>query len=408
MGKIVLFSEKKDCSGCGACSEICPKQAITMQEDEYGFIYPNIEHKLCVKCGMCQKVCGYKKQNLYTVKKAYAGISKINEILNKSASGGIFSSLANEVIKNGGVVFGCSMERENDGVKPKHICVTEQKDLYKLQGSKYVQSTMGKTYEEVKKYLNQRVEVLFSGTPCQIAALKGYLGNVGLDFLYTVDIICHGTPSAKLFSDYIKVLEQKCKGVIREFNFRDKTLGWGLNGSYVYDQSGKIRKKYFSCSMSSYYRLFLDSEIYRESCYSCCYAGRERVGDITIGDYWGLEEVHPEFLGGNGGRFSVNKGISCVLVNMEKGEKLLNDYGKYLHLQESTIQNVSKKNGQLNAVSKKGENSTVILETYKADGYQGIEKWYMKKLGWKRVAYRAYDSVPINIQKSLMKMREKI
>ncbi len=400
MENIELVKNKKDCCGCEACMNICPKNAITMEKDEFGFTYPKIDNEKCIKCGLCKRTCAYQneKESSKTIE-SYASISKDLELLKKSASGGIFASIAMKILEKDGVVYGCSLEREEDRLTPKHIRVDEAKDLAKLQGSKYVQSKTGFIYQDIKKDLKDNKIVLFSGTPCQVAALNSFLGNIDKTNLFTIDIICHGTPSIKFFQDYISVLEKKLKGKITNFSFRDKTEGWGLKGkAYYIDKKNTKKEKIILSHLSSYYRLFLNSSIYRENCYNCKYAGDNRVGDLTIGDYWGIEKEHPDYLKNNGGVIDEKKGVSCILVNTPQGKKLIEKFGEVLEIKQSTFAKVAKQNGQLNYPSKKNKDRKKILEIYKNEGYEGVEKWFFSKLGSKKYLYFIWEKIPRKIQ----------
>lgn len=226
--KIILFDDKSKCSGCEACKNICPQNAISMEIDEYGFIYPKINHDKCVKCGLCKRVCAYQKENTENEYiQVYAAMTHKEDILMKSASGGVFGTIAEEFLNDEGIVYGCSMEIENDVITPKHIRITDKNDLEKLQGSKYVKSKINDVYTNVEEDLKNNKKVLFSGTPCQVDALKSYLKlkNAKLDNLYTIDLICHGTPSTKMFQDYVKKYEKALNGKIINIKFRDKKIG---------------------------------------------------------------------------------------------------------------------------------------------------------------------------------------
>nr|MCR4903058.1 Coenzyme F420 hydrogenase/dehydrogenase, beta subunit C-terminal domain [Butyrivibrio sp.] len=195
----VLFENKKDCCACGACLNICPKQAISMHEDEYGFIYPVVDEKLCIGCGACKKDCSYQNKDETNVPlECYAAVSKNKDQAKRSASAGIFSALATKTLLNGGVVYGAAFDK---AWNVNHISIGSADELYKLQGSKYTQSNTGKTFSEVKKALIEGKNVLYSGTPCQIAGLKGFLGK-DYNNLLTVDIVCHGVPNNKMFKEY--------------------------------------------------------------------------------------------------------------------------------------------------------------------------------------------------------------
>lgn len=224
--KIILFDDKKNCCACGACMNVCPKDAIRMEEDEYGFLYPQIDETKCVQCGACKKVCAYQNEQVKNAPiKCYAAVNKNKSELMKSASGGIFAAMATSVLKEGGVVFGAALDFEDGHAHPHHVAVRELSQLYRLQGSKYVQSAIENTYMEAKKELDSGKKVLFSGTPCQIAGLYGYLRKE-YENLCTVDVICHGVPSARMFDDFLQNETKKRNAKsVKNYIFRDKKKG---------------------------------------------------------------------------------------------------------------------------------------------------------------------------------------
>lgn len=410
MGGIVLFENKEQCCGCGACLNICPKGAITMREDEYGFTYPYIDEIICVECGQCKKVCSYQEANvaLHEPITTYAGAGTDSELIKLSASGGIFASLAECILDCGGVVYGCAFSEKNESLYPEHIRITQKSELSKVQGSKYVQSSVGNSYKLVKNDLQSGKTVLFSGTPCQVAALNGFLGKRDRSNLLTVDIICHGTPSSKLFRDYIFELGRSLRGTITDFKFRDKTGGWGLKGAVYYiDKHNKVKKKLIPVQLSSYYHLFLKSETYRENCYSCKYAGEKRTGDITIGDYWGIEVEHPEYSKENGGMFNFSDGISCVLVNTERGRNWLEMLHPQISFAESTFKQVKNRNQQLKSPSQHTQIREKILRLYAEKGYIAIDEWYYNGLGLKKYIYEAWNLIPRKVQLLIKNVRIK-
>lgn len=408
MNQIVLFEKKSNCCGCGACMNVCPKSAITMQEDEYGFLYPQIDYNLCVSCGACKKACGY--QNVEEVRshpeETYVALSKDNAQLKNSASGGVFSAIAGQFIQTGGIVYGCAMEYANEELYPKHIRVDRADKLIELQGSKYVQSDIGSCYKRVKEDLKSRCSVLFSGTPCQVGGLYSFLGGRNKwDNLYTIDIICHGVPNARLFHGYIELLEKKIDGKIKQFYFRDKSKGWGLIAKAVYeDANGNMKSKRIHSKLSSYYSLFLDSLTYRENCYSCKYAGAERIGDLTIGDFWGIEKEHPDYLIDNGGELNEKNGISCALVNSDKGNMLIEQYAEKLHVKGSSLEKAARRNGQLNRPSEMKPERNTILNLFRDKEYSAVDTWYYKQLGKKKYIYMVWDMMPRKLQLTAKKV----
>ena len=306
--------EIKNCVGCRSCLQSCPKECIIMQENNEGFYFPYVEEDKCIECGLCIKHCPILTPgNLAEDNKDYYGLYvKDKNLLLSSSSGGAFVGIASYVLEKEGVVFGCSYD---DNLIAKHIVVSVCDDLIKLQGSKYVASDTNDTYTQVKKILDKSNKmVLYTGTPCQIAGLKAFLGKDYTN-LYTIDLLCHGTPSQKLFSKYIEWLGKKMKGKIIYYGFRDKDVGgWSCGGKFK--TKTKTKTKTLEASCDPYYASFLRGETYRESCYVCKYANMKRVGDITIGDFWGVEKYYPNIHNENG--------VSCCIVNSKKGKELFN------------------------------------------------------------------------------------
>lgn len=408
--KIVLFDSKENCCGCEACVNICPKNAITMKSFELGIEFPVIDNNLCIGCGMCEKVCQYKNTlKLNNVKSTYAAVNSNDSSLKKSASGGVFYSLAESFISSGGVVYGCSMEKNEGKLTAMHIRVDSIEMLSKLQGSKYVQSKMGRTYENIKQDLKDGRKVLFSGTPCQVSGLKQYLLNKEYENLYTIDLICHGVPSNNLFHEYLDYLENKYDGKIQEYIFRDKTKSDIYVSKYALlkKNSKKIKVKYVSHKLSSYYNMFLNALTFRESCYSCLYAKQDRVSDITIGDFWGIENEHPELLKSGKLGFDISKGISCMLVNTEKGSEILKIFGNGLSIHKSTLNKVSNKNKQLNQPMKLNEDERNRIMSEFEKGYDLIDRNYYKSIGVKKYVYIANSLISNKLKnrvKNIIKM----
>ena len=279
MKDYIKIENEKDCCGCGACANICPVNAITMKENEIGFIYPIVDEALCIGCGQCKKVCVFSDKSVgaNVDPLVYAAASKNREVLSESSSGGIFTELAQAVIDKGGAVFGAAWTED---FSLNHICVDNKDDLKHLRGSKYVQSSTEDTFTKTEELLKSGRYVCYSGTPCQIAGLKAFLKK-DYDKLLTIDIICHGVPSVKMLKDDLSYLSGKKKIKIENVKFRDKEYGWGVTGSLA---NGKSKVKYDALN-SPYYFYFLNGEVYRDSCYNCRFASEERQGDITLGDY---------------------------------------------------------------------------------------------------------------------------
>lgn len=320
------------CTGCRACEQLCASHAINMITNAEGFIEAKISDNHCINCGLCVKVCP-QNQILESNKpiKVYALRLRDDEVLSKSASGGAFAGFAMNVISHGGVVYGVSYTSEW-GAAHKRIDSLGQ--LESLQSSKYVQADTCSTYREVKSDLLNNKLVLYSGTGCQISGLKAFLRK-DYDNLVTMDLICHGVTSPLMFKKYIEWVEKKEKEDLTYFNFRDKSRGWGLNYRYKTHRTQKLE----SCVYDPYYICFLSGHAYHECCYSCKYSQERRVSDLTIGDYWGIQKQHPEF-------FS-QKGVSAILINSTKGEKIFEEAKEKFYYAESEFEKVAVENTNL-------------------------------------------------------------
>ncbi len=401
---IELYKDSKDCCGCAACMAVCPCNAINMKTDEQGFSLPSVNESLCVECGKCKKVCAFQNEiKLNTPKKSYAAFANSDDIL-RSSSGGVFACMAKAVLQRGGVVFGAAMFNENHTLNVRHVAVRNTKSLQKLQGSKYVQSNMEDTFEEVKQELSHEKPVLFSGTPCQVSSLKEYLGNENHHNLFLVDIICHGTPSAKMFSDYISFLEQKFCGKIEDYLFRDKTKGWEYVSKISYcDKKNNINHKNIYAAESSYYYMFLNAHIFRESCYNCKYAQKNRPGDVSLGDYWGIETEHSEYLKKNGGSVDEKRGVSCALVNTDKGLEIFEYAKNSMTIMDTEVEKIAKHNKQLNSPMKKTLQRDEIFTIYTQNGYAELNKWFYKMSGAKFYVKFLMNRLPPSVKKFMRK-----
>lgn len=336
----------------------------------------------------------------------HAAASKNSVLLRKSASGGAFAVIAEAVLKNEGIVYGAALPMENGILEPKHIRVDSLDKLILLQGSKYVQSEIGDTYSQAKQDLMQGKTVLFSGTPCQIAGLKKYLKK-DYNNLLTIDIICHGVPSKRLFQDFIEFHGKKLGGKITEFYFRDKTKGQGMITRSVYQSEGeKQKEKVISGNLISYFNLFLKSYIYRENCYSCPFASKERVGDLTVGDFWGFHEEYPSYDEKQG--LSNGKGISCVLVNTDKGNNVLEQCEDQFVLMTSDFEKVARHNDQLHSPSKYSPKREQILELYQKEGYEAVDRYFHKNYKKDILKYTVSGMLPKGLKRNIKKMAGKI
>lgn len=400
---IVLFENKEMCCGCGVCMSVCSNKAICLIEDEYGFVYPEINAEGCVQCGLCIRVCPYKnKLDVNYPQKCYIAYHKQESIIMKSASGGAFAALASAVLGEGGVVFGAAYVEENENLSVQHIGIDSIDELYRLQGSKYVQSRTDKVFSEVKERLKQGKMVLFSGTPCQVAALKQVVDKQQ-ENLITVDLVCHGVPSQKLFHIYLSYLENKFNGKIKQFNFRDKRKGWeNYTMNMLIRKNVRNFEKSIHCRNSAFYEHFLHADIHRENCYSCPYAQEKRISDITIGDYWGIRTSHPDITKLDNWNNLERNGISCVLVNTEIGMKLLKNINN-LSMIHSTIEKIANENGQLRHPNERPKNRESILKSY-LQSYERVEYSYKKSVGKKWYFFKLKNLIPKGMKRNIKRL----
>lgn len=300
---MLLGNKEIKCSGCAACANICPVKAISMIENEDGFYVPFINQEKCTKCGLCERTCPQCNEVIKNNKNpdCYAVMAD-DAIRATSSSGGAFTRISEEVFNRGGVVCGAAFD-ENWTVK--HIIIDNPDDMKKLRGSKYVQSFISETlYREIKSYLEAGRWVLFSGVPCQVSGLKKYLGK-DYDTLLTVDIICSKVPPKKLFDKFLK--DTYGDGEITDIKFRDKNNGWNCSTTTITVDGVEQKSR-------MWFRMYLNSLSMNESCVHCKYMSVDRISDITIGDFWGIERVRPDL--------NDKKGTSCVLLNTAKGRMI--------------------------------------------------------------------------------------
>ena len=333
---MIELCPSNECTGCGACYNVCPHHSITMVESYEGFLYPHIDSDLCVECGLCQKVCPIITPPDKSEEKTevFAAWNKDDGIRTTSSSGGMFYTLASEVISKGGVVFGAVLDGDGNVF---HAEAKNLQDLHSMQGSKYVQSDTNVIYREAIKYLKEGKTVLFTGTPCQVAAMKAYALNKNYENILLVDIVCHGVPSNKLFKDYLDKLERKVGKIDKSsFCFR-KLDAWGYAPSVEFAGSGR---KILPPEMNVYMSHFLASYTFRESCYACRFATTPRTSDITIADFWGIGKDTPF-------TEDTSKGCSLVLVNTEKGRRYFEDIKSELFYEKRNLSEALYVNHQL-------------------------------------------------------------
>ncbi len=328
------ISAPENCTGCGLCANVCSKNAIRMVWSDTGFLIPQVDVDSCVNCGLCVKQCiALEESPAYTDNfdsvEAYGAWNKNSDIHKSSSSGGVFTALAEHTIRQGGVVFGVMWQDKLTAVFGK---AEHPDELERMRGSKYTPAFPGTVYRDVKHELLNGREVLFCGTPCQVHALRKYLRRQ-YDNLLTVDIVCHGMPSHLILKKYIEHWEKVEGSPINHVSFREKPEGW-LN----YHLTRHFENKSTSSTEHHgdlFMKLFLSDLALNKVCYNCPYAHLPRQGDITLGDYWGVQHIHPDW--------PIPQGISAVLATTEKGRTALRDCSPALNLVPEAFETVYAK-----------------------------------------------------------------
>jgi coenzyme F420-reducing hydrogenase beta subunit len=361
-----VYQEKKDCCGCKSCLNVCPTHSIRMILDEYGFEYPSIDRATCVDCGKCRAVCPMLRATGRPVGETFAVILD-DEARERSASGGAFYALAKAFLEEGGVVFGCAFDEH---LVARHVEIAALSDLWKTQGSKYVQSDMD-CHRRVLERLKSGKPVLFSGTPCQVAAIRSFVGASD-EGLFTVDFVCHGVPNAALWQDYIDFLGKRHKGKIAWFKFRDKEEGKRYCAKFEVETRSKCRKYRLPSVLSSYYYAFLNGNTFRPSCYACPFARPERPGDVTVCDFWGYRGL----------AFRGRTDVSAVLIQGTKGRHLFEMARKHLLTEASDFSAVAARNEQLRQPSDRKKFDGRFFRIWKEQGMEGLERNHRRE-HWK-------------------------
>jgi coenzyme F420-reducing hydrogenase beta subunit len=311
---MIQIIDKSKCCGCEACVQVCPKHCINFTQDHEGFFYPVVDFETCIQCGLCEKVCPVlHPYDEHHPQEVLAAINKNEKVRMESSSGGVFTLLAEEIINQGGAVFGVRFD-ENWQAVFDYAETTEA--LANFKGSKYLQARVGNSFTKCKQLLEQGRKVLFSGTQCQIAGLLHFLRRPYPNLL-TVDFICHGVPSPKVWQHYLGEAVQAGKQAIADIKFRDKRLGWKrFSFTLDYNEQNRCYNLTSPFTQNTYMNAFLANLILRPSCYSCPSKGGKSNSDITIADFWGIDQVNPEMFD--------DRGTSLVLIHTERGQQALN------------------------------------------------------------------------------------
>ena len=354
MKKYVEIQDVYKCTGCGACYNVCPVGCIKMITDEEGFNYPIVDTDICISCGKCKKTCPISEKDneivLSGAKDVYACINKDKTVLKESSSGGVFTSIAKNILNSNGVVFGAVYDSK---FNVEHTYIDTEQDLCRMRGSKYVQSDIKNSFADAKNFLDKGKKVLFSGAPCQIAGLKSFL-NKEYDNLITCDFICTGVPSPLIYNAYTNYYIEKYSKQPVDIKFRNKRKGW-YNFDFCIDFENKSysKSRFFDPYIQGFYsHLFL-----RPSCYSCQFKGLNSGSDIKIADYWDVDKVHPNLNDYNG--------VSLVILSSSKAVSLFNAIKPELIFEKSSMDNAIKTNGSLSVIVKEPENRRLFFNEIK-------------------------------------------
>ena len=366
---MVQITDSSKCSGCHACASICPKSCIVMEKDSEGFLYPNVNKDACVNCGLCEKSCPilHRKQPASDCSvTAMAAVNQNIDILIGSSSGGVFTLLAEEILKQDGVVFGAAFSENFKIVR--HICAKQPGDLEKLRGSKYVQSEIGDAYQQAKMLLDSGCKVLFTGTPCQIGGLYAFLRKP-YENLYTQDIVCHGVPSPMVWERYVAYRECLAAAKTQRMLFRYKKDSWrAYEILFEFENRTSYEKKF---GEDAYMKAFLSNACLRPSCYDCAFKGIVRQADLTLADFWGIEKVLPEM--------DDDKGTSLVLVHSEKGHWLIQQIQGRLRCCEAEPESVVQYNSAAVQSVAQFEKRAAFFQDIQNQDFECVVQKYTRK-----------------------------
>lgn len=376
----LISGTESECCGCGACVEVCPTNCISFAENNETFLFPKIDRSKCVSCKKCENVCPFNKprENKITPKSIFFGVHKNKETVFKSSSGGAFSSVGKILLKDGYTVCGVKW----NGLKVVNSFADNEKDFEKFRKSKYILSDTNRCFSKIKNMLSQGEKVLFVSTPCQVEALKNFLTKPS-ENLFTIDLVCHGGPGQKLFDIYIEETEKTHKNKIKEYSFRNKEP---LKGR-INTRSAKItfengKEIITDAKKDPFLRAYYSRLFFRKSCLKCPFANLNRPGDITLGDGWGAEKTD--------NRLNPETGVSLIIINSDKGEKLLERIYKEGNMELFPISEseATAGNSALLHPTPRHRNREKFFENLKKGFYPSVKK-YSKSPFFKRLYTKA-------------------
>ena len=367
----------KKCTGCMACMNVCPKDAIFEGKDENGFLVPRVEVAKCVNCGLCEKIClaNDVRESDCTIIEAYSLIVPDKKVLENSSSGGAFTVLSDSVLAKGGLIVGCVMEPD---FTIHHICVNTKDERNRMRGSKYVQSDIGFMFRNIKKVLDDGVQVMFVGTPCQVSGLMMFLRSKEYPNLLCVDLLCHGVSNNDFFKEHIKYLERKYNKKVVDYKFRHKRYGWRVGGPMEivkYEGSNYTT----SIEVQNYAYFFNTYQSLRTSCHQCHWRSPHRYSDITIADYWDSQDEYEKN----------DTGVSLLCVNTSKGLSFVDIIKYHGLLKRADLNQVTKRVEPIPSEIQKRRkrHSDEFWELYHRAGYEGVVKKYIHNSFYKKFKF---------------------
>ena len=365
----VLYTREEDCCGCGGCKAACPVSAIRMEQNERGFWYPVIDSNLCIGCGKCTRVCDYQRTDRTRAEgqfpKAYALKHKDIEVLKKSTSGGAFVAFSDVVLGEKGQIYGAVYD---ETLRVHHVGADDVYGRDAMCGSKYVQSDTEDTFQQARNDLRDGRFVLFSGTPCQCAALRSFLNGEDMSQLVLCDLVCHGVVSPLLLEEYLKLVSTKSGKLVQKHICRSKYNGWGEGRHLESNEFTDGSEDHSSFLSQMYGRTFGSVVGQRPSCFSCPYTNLNRPSDITLADFWGVESSHPHLYDRNG--------VSMILVNTEQGERMLQKILSACELHEIPLEDAMRKNPHLSRPVTKNPNTELFWKEFSVNGYEAAARKY--------------------------------
>ena len=378
---MINITDKSKCCGCRACEQACPVGCISQEIDSEGFNYPKVDAAKCINCGACDKVCPIivaenkpKEDGPDYGIDAYGGWITDEDVRQDSSSGGAFTALADSVLDEGGKVYGCYLDSDKKAV---HIGIDSKDQVKILRGSKYVQSDTLSVYSEIQELINSGRKVLFVGAPCQCAGLDAFIKK-NRDKLFTVDFICHGVPTPRLFADYINSLESKKGSKITAFRFRNKDKGWNQSGLqlgtyYEFEDGSSVRN--YPAFNDKFMNAFLDDIALRPCCYECKFKSLPKYyADFTIADFWGVNHCNKEL--------NDKKGTSLILVHSNRGKKFWEGVKSKFNCEKVDFKSSITKNPTIIKSVRRKKNRDKFFEDYNNYGYEYVEKKYMSAFTW--------------------------